>query len=313
MLKHGKAAGLEFLLLMLLGVLTGVPYALTKIALATIPPVTMVAARVSLAAIVLWIVVFALRRKLPVRRGLISRLVMQGCLACILPYTLLALGQRSVDSGLTAILNSTTPLFVCLISLIWTRHETLSFSRMFGVSVGLAGVVMIAGATALSGLGRSTFGQTAIILATAASAASVIHGRRFADVPPEITAAGTLTSAALVLVPLCFIVEAPLSSVPSPASIAALLANAIVATALGFVIYFRLIRTIGSMATASVGYLKLAVGVLIGCALMGETITSTAAMGFMAILLGVAAINQGQSSISARLASGFAARTARTV
>lgn len=313
MLKHGKAAGPEFLLLMLLGVLTGVPYALTKIAFATIPPVTMVAARVSLAAIVLWIVVFALRRKLPVRRGLISRLVMQGCLACILPYTLLALGQRSVDSGLTAILNSTTPLFVCLISLIWTRHETLSFSRMFGVSVGLAGVVMIAGATALSGLGRSTFGQTAIILATAASAASVIHGRRFADVPPEITAAGTLTSAALVLVPLCFIVEAPLSSVPSPASIAALLANAIVATALGFVIYFRLIRTIGSMATASVGYLKLAVGVLIGCALMGETITSTAAMGFMAILLGVAAINQGQSSISARLASGFAARTARTV
>jgi drug/metabolite transporter (DMT)-like permease len=247
---------------------------------------------VSLAAIALWVVVFALKCKLPERRDFIPRLFIQGGLACILPYTLLAFGQRSVDSALAAILNSTTPLFVCLISLMWTRHETLSFSRLFGVSIGLAGVTMIAGASAVSGLGQSAFGEAAIILATVASAVSVIHGRRFADVAPEVTAAGTLTSAALVLVPLCFIVEAPLQSVPSAASVAALLVNAIFATAFGFVLYFRLIRTIGSMGTASVGYLKLAVGVVIGCTLMGETLTWMATAGFLVILLGVAAINQ---------------------
>ena len=72
-------------------------------------------------------------------------------------------------------------------------------------------------------------------------------------------------------------------------SIVALLVNAFVATALGFVIYFRLIRTIGSIGTASVGYLKPAVGVLIGCTLMGEALTWTAVTGLLAILLGVAA------------------------
>jgi drug/metabolite transporter (DMT)-like permease len=308
----GKTAGLfEFVLLMLLGILSGVPYALTKIALATIPPITMVAARVSLAAIVLWIAVFALRSKLPKRRDFIPRLFVQGCLACILPYTLLAFGQRSVDSALAAILNSTTPLFVCLISLVWTRHETLSFGRLFGVSIGMAGVIMIAGASALPGIGQSTFGQATIILATVASAVSVIHGRQFADIAPEITAAGTLTSAALVLVPLCLIVETPLQSAPSAASIAALFVNAIVATALGFVVYFRLIRTIGSMGTASVGYLKLAVGVLIGCTLMGETLTWTAGVGFLAILLGVAAINLRQSSKLSGLPPRLAIRAAR--
>jgi drug/metabolite transporter (DMT)-like permease len=291
--KLGKNAELfEFVLLMLLGFLSGIPYALTKIALATIPPITMVAARVSLAAIALWIVVFALKCKLPEPRDLIPRLFIQGCLACILPFTLLAFGQRSVDSGLAAILNSTTPLFVCLISLIWTRHERLTFSRFFGVLIGLAGIVMIAGANALSGFGQSTFGQAAIILATVASAASVIHGRRFVDVAPEITAAGTLTSAALVLVPLCFIVEAPLRSAPSASSIVALLVNAVVATAFGFVVYFRLIRTIGSIGTASAGYLKPAVGVLVGCTLLGESLTWTTVVGLIAILLGVAAINQ---------------------
>lgn len=296
----------EIALLVLLGVLSGIPYALTKIALATIPPITMVAVRVSLAAIVLWITVFALKCEWPRRRGLIRRLFIQGCLACILPFTLLAIGQRSVDSALAAILNSTTPLFVCLISLLWTKHETLTFGRLFGVSIGLAGTVMIAGASALSGLGQSNFGQAAIILATVASAVSVIHGRRFADVAPEITAAGTLTSAALVLVPLCFIVEAPLQSVPSAASSAALFVNAIVATAFGFVVYFRLIRTIGSMGTASVGYLKPAIGVLLGCTLLGEALTWTAAGGLLAILLGVVAINQYQSSTLSWLASRLA-------
>jgi drug/metabolite transporter (DMT)-like permease len=312
--KLDEMAGpFEFALLMLLGILWGIPYALTKIALATIPPITMVAARVSLAAIALWIIVFALKCEWPTRRGFIPRLFIQGCIACILPYTLIAFGQRSVDSALTAILNSTTPLFVCLMSLAWTGHETLSFGRLFGVSIGLAGVIMLAGASALLGVGQSTFGQVAITLATIASAASVIHGRRFADVAPEITAAGTLTSASLVLVPLCVVLESPLRSTPSTASVFALLINAIVATALGFVVYFRLIRTIGSMGTASVGYLKLAVGVLIGCTLMGEALTWTAATGLLAILIGVAAINQRRSSAPSWLASRFAMRAVRTM
>ena len=293
MLKHGRAAvPCEFALLMLLGILLGIPYALTKITLATIPPITMVAARVSLAAIVLWILVFALKCKLPKRKGLIPRLFIQGCLACILPYTLLAFGQRSVDSALAAILNSTTPLFVCVINLIWARHETLTFGRLLGVSLGLAGCILIAGASALSGLGQSTFGQAAIILATLASATSVIHGRRFSDIPPEITAAGALTFATLVLVPLCFVVEAPLQSSPSAASVMALLVNAVFVTAFGFVIYFRLIQTIGSMGTASASYLKPIVGVLIGYTFMSELLTWTGAAGLTAVLSGVAAINQ---------------------
>ena len=294
MLKHGKAAvPCEFALLMLLGIILGIPYALTKITLATIPPITMVAARVSLAAIVLWILIFLLKRKLPKRRGLIPRLFIQGCLACILPYTLLAFGQRSVDSALAAILNSTTPLFVCLLNLMWARHETLTFGRLLGVSLGLVGCVLIAGASALSGLSQSTLGQATIILATLASAASVIHGHRFSDIPPEITAAGALTFAALFLVPLCFVVEAPLQSTPSAASVIALLVNAVVVTAFGFVIYFRLIRTIGSMGTASASYLKPLVGVFIGCTFMSKSLTWTEAAGLTAILLEVTAINQG--------------------
>ena len=106
-----------------------------------------------------------------------------------------------------------------------------------------------------------------------------------------------------MLVPLCFLVEAPLNSAPSAASLAALLVNALAATALGFVVYFRLIRTIGSMGTASVSYLKPAIGVLIGCALMGESLTWTMAVGLIAIVIGVAGINR-KDSLTASPRSG---------
>jgi drug/metabolite transporter (DMT)-like permease len=229
---------------------------------------------------------------LPRRKALIPRLFLQGILACVLPYLLLAFGQRSVDSALAAILNSTTPVFVCLINLMWTRYEALTFGKLFGISLGLTGVTIIVGASALGELGRSTFGQAAIILATLSSAASVIHGRRFSNIAAEITAVGTLTSAAIVLVPLCFAVETPLQSRPSVASIVALLVNAVIVTAIGFGIYFRLVKTIGSMGTASASYLKPAVGVLVGFLFVGESLTLTEVVGLMAILVGVVAINR---------------------
>lgn len=287
------APPLEIGLLLLLGFLWGIPYALTKISLATIPPVTLVAARVLLAAAALWIVAILLGRNIPRRWDFVGSLFIQACVACVVPYTLITFGQKSVDSALAAILNSATPLFVCIISVVWTHYEPITARRLSGSVIGLGGVIVIAGASALLGFGRETIGQAAIIVATFSSAVSVIYGRRFADVAPEVVAAGMLTWASVVLIPLALVVEAPWHAAPSVPSLVALLINAVVATALGFALYFRLIRTIGSVGTASVGYLKPAVGVLIGCALMGESLTWILTLGLAAILIGVAIINGG--------------------
>ena len=276
--------------LLLLGILWGAPYALTKISLETIPPITLVAARVSLAAAALWLIVALRGCELPRDRNLIGRLVGQGVITCVIPYTLIAFGQQAVDSALAAILNSSTPIFVCLIGVLWSRHERMTSRKIAGPAIGFAGVVLIAGASALSGLGAQAIGQAAIIVATISSAFSVIIGRRFGAMAPEVVAASMLTSAAALLLPLCLI-EAPWTISPSLPSVAALFANAFIATAFGFVIYFRLIRTIGSIATASAGYLKPAVGVLIGVLIFGEPFTVVTALGLIAILVGVAIIN----------------------
>jgi drug/metabolite transporter (DMT)-like permease len=290
MQKLDKAAGpFDFFLLLLLGILWGIPYALTKIALTTIPPITMVAARVLLAAISLWIVVWLAGGQKPKSWSFVPQLCVQGVLACLIPYTLIALGQQSVDSSLAAILNSTAPLFVCVIGLAWSPHEHLGGGKWFGVALGLCGVVLIVGVDSLS---RATAGQLLILAATCSSAIGVIYGRRLYEITPELAAAGTLTSAAAILIPLSFWLETPLGVLPSWTSIGALAVNAIIATALGFIVYFRLLRTIGSVSTASVGYLKPAIGVLIGWAFMTEHVTWKTAIGLAAILVGVAFINR---------------------
>lgn len=288
-------APLEIMLLLLLGVLWGMPYALNKIALGSIPPITMTAARVALAAATLWLIVPLTGCAIPRELNSIARLCFQGLIGCVIPYTLIAIGQKTVDSALASVLNSTGPLFICVIGFLSPNRETPTASRILGTAAGFGGVIIITGAGAIAGLGQSTFGQAAILLATLSSAFAAIHGRRFAAMAPGIVAAATLSSAALLLIPMSFVLEAPLICNPSGPAIMALLCNAVLGTALGFVVYFRLIRTLGSMGTVSVGYLRPAVGVVIGSLFLREHLTASIVCGLIAILLGVSAINYKKS------------------
>ena len=140
MLKVEKSAGsYEFALLLLLGILWGIPYGLTKISLTTIPPMTLTAVRVVVAAATLWAIVFASGCKLPARRDFIPRMLLQGCISCVIPYAFIAFGQQTVPSALTAILNSTGPLFVCCL-LYTSWHRFLSRLAAPAKRVHLCGI-----------------------------------------------------------------------------------------------------------------------------------------------------------------------------
>lgn len=279
------------MLLALLALLWGGSYGLIKIALETITPVTLVAVRTSLAAALLWCVVWW--SGLAVPRG-VSRwreLTVQSAINYIIPFTMITWGQQYVDSGLAGVLNSTSPVFVFLFTALWTRHEALGGMKFAGAAIGLAGVTLIVGVEALRGLGVASAGQAAIVLATASYGLAAIYGKRFADVSPVVVAAATLTLAALCLTPVSFIVEAPFALEPSVRSLSALTALAVLSTALAFVIYFRLMTTLGSLGTASVAYLRAGVAALIGVVLLGEPLTATLVFGLAAVVIGVAAIN----------------------
>ena len=281
----------ELPLLALLALLWGSSYLFIKVAVAEIPPVTLIALRVLGAAIFLMAVLRARGERLP-RDGRTWRMLsLQAVFNSIGAWTVLAWGQQFVDAGLASVLNSTSPIFVFLITALVTRHERLGGFRLAGAALGVLGVTLIVGVDVLGGLGDQVAGQLACLVGAALYAGAAIYGKRFGHISAVATATGTMIWASAVLMPLALLLDRPWSLTPGLTAIAATAVLSILCTGLALLIYFRLVRTLGSMGVASQSYLRAGVGVILGMLFLGETVTLPVAFGIAAAIAGVALIN----------------------
>jgi drug/metabolite transporter (DMT)-like permease len=281
---------LELAMLFALATLWGASYTFIKLGVATIPPVTLIAARTLIAGTIL-IAVLRWRGLVLPRDGVTwRRFLFQACLNSVIPFTLIAWAERDVDAGLATILNSTSPIFTFLITAAITRHEPATARKLIGVMAGIAGTAAIVGTQALDGLGREVWAQLAIVAATICYAGAAIFGRGFKGLDPMMPAAGSMLCGAAILIPASLVLDRPWALSPSFASLAALLGLSVFSTALAFVIYFRLVQTLGSVGTTAQAYLRVPIGVAIGAAFLGETLEPSAWAGMLCVLLGVAAM-----------------------
>lgn len=286
----------ELCLLALLALLWGSSYLFIKVAVAEIPPVTLIAIRVSVAALFLFCVLSLRRESLP-RDGKTWRmLLLQSFFNAIGAWTILAWGQQFVGSGLASVLNSTSPIFVFLFTALITRHEPTSALKLFGACLGLAGVTLIVGVDVLAGLGQQVAGQLAAIAGAILYACAAIYGKRFTHLTAVQIATGTMLLASLVLVPASLIFEQPWILEPSLKAVSSALILAVFCTGCALLIYFRLLKTLGSLGVASQAYLRAGIGVLLGMLFLGEQFTLTIGIGLLAAILGVAAINSPKRS-----------------
>nr|WP_283816769.1 EamA family transporter [Bradyrhizobium diazoefficiens] len=217
----------------------------------------------------------------------------QGLLQSALPFTLISWGEAHITSGLAGVLNATPPMFVLAMALMTGRgRQAISGRKIAGVALGLAGVAVTVGIDALSGIGTAApLAQAAVLGASLCYAFAPLWGQRFAKLPAIVTAAGAMSCAAILMLPAAAILERPWALAPPPAQvIAAVVALAIVCTALAMVIYFRLIRTIGPLGTTSGSYLRAGFAVMLGITLLGESFTWSILAGMALILAGVIAV-----------------------
>jgi drug/metabolite transporter (DMT)-like permease len=284
------APTVDLLLLLALSTLWGASYTFIRVAVATIPPVTAMAARTLIAGalLVAWIVARGIA--VPRDPAFWRRAFVQALLNSVLPFTLIAWAEQTVPAGLATILNATSPALALLGSWCLGGREPATRRKVFGVAAGLAGVCLIIGSSALAGLGTQLWPQLAIVAATVCYAGAALYGRSFRGLSPAVPAAGSMLVGAAVLLPLCLVLDRPWTLRPSPASLAALAALAVLSTALAFVIYFRLIQTLGSVATTAQAFLRVPIGVALGVAALGESLTPTAWIGLVSVVAGVAAM-----------------------
>lgn len=285
-------AGVEVFLLCVLAALWGASYSLIQIALESISPLTLMAFRVLAAAIILRLVAASLGLRFPEDAKAWREFGVQAFFNSIGAWTLLVWGQRFVDSALAAALNSTSPVFVILLTAVWSRHEAVTAWRIIGVTTGIAGIAMV------FEIGDARDGQSPIvpqaaILASAfLYALAAIYGTRFARRAPVTTAAATMIWASVVLCPLAIMVEQPWTQNVSLRSALAATALAVFSTAIALLIYFRLIKTLGSVRVASQTYLRSVIAVFIGVTFLDETLSAQRAIGVALTVLGMVMIHR---------------------
>jgi drug/metabolite transporter (DMT)-like permease len=280
----------ELALLVALATLWGGSYTFIKLGVATVPPITLIAARTSIAGLLLLVIMWVRGIRMPTDVASWQRFAFQAVLNSVIPWTLIAWGERHVDAALATILNSAGPIFTFLLTAIVTRHEATAPRKLFGVVAGMAGILLIVGVDAFHEIGSGLIAEAAIVAATICYACAAIFGRGFKGLDPMAPAAGSLLAGAAVLIPAALIVEQPWTLSPSLSSVLALSTLALFSTAAAFVIYFRLIQTLGSVGTTAQAYLRVPIGVAISVAFLGETLSRTAWIGLACVVLGVAAM-----------------------
>ncbi|NNM71106.1 DMT family transporter [Enterovirga aerilata] len=295
----------EWSLLVSLSLLWGGSFFFVAVAVREIPPLTLVLLRVGIAALVLNALLPLLGSGLPKTRRAWSAILVMSLLNNVAPFSLFVWAQTTLTGGAAAILNATTPLFGVLVANACLPDERLTAARVAGVMLGLAGVVVMVGPSVLSGIGQEAGAQAACLAAALSYAFAGVWGRRFAglEVAPIQTAAGQVSVSALILLPLALGIERPWTiGMPGAASWAAVFGLATLSTALGYVIYFRILATAGATNLLLVTFLIPPSAMLLGALILGETLTLRQAGGMALIGAGLAAID----GRLVRLASGIA-------
>jgi drug/metabolite transporter (DMT)-like permease len=289
----GNSMGIsEWFLLIFLSVLWGGSFFFGEVALSELQPFTIVLGRVIIASIVLNLIVRATGYRMPSSPKIWGTFLMMGLLNNLIPFSLIFWGQTQISSSLASILNATTPVWTVLLAHFLTADERLTPNRLSGVFFGLIGVALMIGLDALQGIGGNVLAQLAVTIAAISYAFAGIYGKRFKETPPIVTAAGQLTGTTIMMIPIALLVDKPwLLPMPNINVWGALLGLALLSTALAYIIYFRLLSTVGATNLLLVTFLIPVSAILLGTIILGEQLDLRHYLGMGLISLGLVAID----------------------
>ena len=294
----------DWLILLFLAVIWGGAFFFIGVAVRHVPPLTYVWLRVTIAALAMWGYIRFKRESVQLPRQVWGSMLVLAFLNNALPFALFGWSQTHIASGLASILNATTPIWGVVVAHFLTHDERMTPRKIAGVLLGFGGVATMIGPSLLSSLGASALAQLACVTAALSYALAAVWARRFRrqGISPLSVTTGQLTAGALMMLPVSMIVDRPWThAFPPVSALAAITALALLCTAFGYVLYFRLIATSGATNALLVTLLVPPVAILLGGLFLGETL---APQDF----IGLALIGVGLAAIDGRVLSLFSAR-----
>lgn len=286
--------GREWAMLATLAVLWGSSFFFNGVAVRELPSFTLVWLRVAIAASVMLLALRLLGVAMPREREIWLAFFGMGFLNNVIPFILIVWGQHRIASGLAAILNTTTPLFTVIVANFLTADERLTRLKLAGAVIGFGGAVVMIGPDALHGITDNVLAQLACLAAALTYAFAAIFGRRFRrmGIVPLVTATGQVCASSVMMLPLMLLVDRPWTlPMPHAATWAAVLGVALISTAIGYVLYFRILASSGATNLLLVTFLLPVTAVLLGALLLGELLHARNFLGMALIGVGLAFID----------------------
>jgi drug/metabolite transporter (DMT)-like permease len=289
-----EMTGREWGVLLILAVIWGGAFMFIGVAVRHVEPLTYVWLRLTIAAGAMWLFLKLSGGGLGLPRQVWGSIMLLALLNNALPFTLFGWGQTHIASGLASILNATTPIWGVLVAHLFTEDEKLTPRKIVGVSLGFAGVATMIGPTLLADVGTDALAQLACITASLSYAVAAVWARRFRrmGLKPMSVTTGQLSAGALMMLPLALFVDQPWTQPLPPLSAwASIAALAIFCTALGYVLYFRLIDSAGATNALLVTLLVPPFAIFFGSLFLNEVLAPQDFIGLALIALGLAAID----------------------
>ena len=281
----------EWLLLFALVAMWGSSFMFIKIGVATVPPTTLVAGRLTLGAVILFALVRARGLKLPPWGPEWVIYCALGLVGNAIPFYLITWGQRVVDSALAGILMAVMPIATLILAHYLVHGERITRRRIAGFVAAFVGIVVLMGPAALQRLGGGGIElvyQLAVLCGALCYAANSVMARRLVTGDLLIASTATLVAAAVITMPLALAIDEPWTLFPSFGSLSAIIWLGIGPTAIATVCYYQVIRLGGPTFMSLVNYLSPVVAVLLGVTLMHEHPGANAYTGLAFILVGIA-------------------------
>jgi drug/metabolite transporter (DMT)-like permease len=294
--------------LVVLAALWGASFLFMRIAAPAFGPVALAFVRVTGATLFL-VPLLALRGELGALVRHWRTIAVVGLVNSALPFLCFSYAALSITTGLSAILNSASPLFAATLAWLWLG-DRLSASRTVGLFIGFAGVVWIGWGSADFKLGGSAWAIGACLVAAMSYAIGPnLTKQRLGGVPALAVAAGSQLAATLLLaLPAAF--SWPAATPPAIDWLAAALL-ALLCTGIAYILYFRLIANAGPTNAVAVTYLIPPFAILWGGVFLGERLSLPIVAGFAVIFLGTALTTGILAPRFARGAAGVGETSAR--
>jgi drug/metabolite transporter (DMT)-like permease len=282
----------EWGMLILLGAIWGGSFFFARIAVAEIPPLTLVLLRVAIAGAALHLYLLARGPSFALAFPYWRLFVALGITNNVIPFSLIFLGQTELGAGIASVLNATTPFWTIIIANAVTIDEKVSWNKIAGVLSGIAGTAVMIGPGLIAGLGGPVWAKFALVGASISYAVALMIARRLRGVAPTIVATGQLTVSTIVMLPLALLANGALGLYGTSGHVwAAVLGLALLSTAFAYLLYFTIVARAGATNASLVTLIVPVSAILLGALFLEERLELFEFAGMALIAIGLLTID----------------------